>query len=568
MTVIRPVSIGVLLVLTQLLASAPAMPVLAADSPVAAGEALLAKLASGDFDTLDEVVCAEQAEAVRAQFDPASQLGELPEGMDLEALFSSLSISIEDGAVELLSEEAEAATLRLTGTMNVSFFGMSESEIIDEEIEVVLEAGEWLVCEDLGLMGSGSADTMAMVSEDGLCAALSIDELNALGALQYDSSFSGPDSCTYQSSSLDDGFYNVGLYVQSGTLEQWQEWYPGGTDATVAGTPAYGADSQLLVALPEDEILTVAPFVDDASQPEGFDALAYATLIAEIALPRMPDVERFDFGAFEPELPVEPEPSQAIDLCEALSLEQLDALSPLQFDSVDGGADYCSYSNTDPAAGFHFVNTSLTPGSLDDFKLFFSDGQELIVADRPAYYAIEQLWVSLDEGVLSVAAFPAGSPGSEDMDSLAYASEIAAIVIAALPGLQADLATESGAGTAGASLCELVDIEAVNALGLAYEAAAASARGCDYSTSSYALRITLEDADLARVREVFPGGADLEVVGRAAYGDGRSVWVALDEGVLTVEPAFGLAEATTGLDRVAYALSVAELVLERLASAQ
>jgi len=567
MATIRPVSIGTVLVLA--LSLTLALPATAADSPVAAGEALLAKLASGDYATLDEVVCAAQAEAVRAQFDPASQLEDLPEGMDVEELLSSLEISIEDGAVELISEEGESATVRLTGNMSFSFLGMSESEAIDEEVEVVLEDGEWLVCGDLGLGGSGTSEPGGFVSEDGLCAALTIDELNALSPLQYDSSFSGMDGCTYQSASSQAGFYNVSLSIGSGTLEQWRQFFSGGVDLTVAGSPAYSADSQLFVELPDEEVLTVSPFVDEETRPEGFDVLAYATQIAEIALPRVPDVERFDFGSFDSEPFEQPQPIEEVDLCAALTLEELNALSPQPFDGVERQFSSCTYSSSDLASGFRVVSTSLNPDStLETFAMFFPDGEELTVADHSAYYALEQLFVEVDGEVFSVAAFIDDGSGEGDLTNRDYAVQIAEIVVPRLPGLAASDGTESTGADTDTSLCDLIGLDDVNTLGLTYDTADGDATSCDFTTSQHALRVLIEEADLDLVRSAFPGGSDTTVAGRAAYSDGRSLWVALDAGILTVDPLFALSTAPEGLDRVAYATSVAELVLERLASGQ
>lgn len=566
MSAIRPRSAALLALPLLLMSNVTTSPVLAADSPVAAGEALLAKIAAGDFETLDEVVCAEFLDDIRAQFDPASRIGVLPEGMDLEAFLSNLSVRIEDGAVELLSEEAETATVRLTGTMSLSFFGIAESEPIDEELTVTAEDGEWLVCEDLGFGGSGMGDE-SLVSTEGLCAALTIEELDALGPLQYDSSFSGPDSCTYQSSSLETGFYNVNLYIEPGTLDTFRQWFPGGVDSTVAGAPAYGSDAQLWVELPDQELLAVAAYVDEGSQPEGFDALAYATAIAEIALPRMPGVERFDYGAFEPDLVGDSDPLQGIDLCAALSLDQLNAMSPLSYDATEGGPGSCSYTNSDFTRGLHFVSTNYSSGSLEDLKPIFTDGQDLTVAGLPAYYAVEQLWVDVDGGLLSVAAFIGGSPGSEDMDGLEYASGIATAVIAALPDLAAESGAEPGEATLGGHLCDLVSVDEMAALGLPLDSlTAVSDTACTYDTDAgtHALSISLEDADLDLVRQLYPDGQELTVAEHAAYTDGRSLWVALEPGVLAIEPDLGLSAVAASLDRVSYATSVAELLLSRL----
>jgi hypothetical protein len=349
-------------------------------------------------------------------------------------LGSGISIEVADAVIEVLGEEGDAAVVRLTGTLSTDVMGLVDEEAIDVELTVVREDGEWLVCDDLPEpSGDGGPDlSLGLASDEGVCATVTLDELNALGALQYDSSFVGFESCTYLSSSIGQGLPLVTVYLRGGDLEEVKQSFPGGDETSILGHAAYGQGSQLWVELPEG-VLEVAPELFGDPGIEGFDPLAYAAQIAEIAIPRVPDVEVEDLGGFVSPPPAEPDAS-ALDLCQAMTLDALNGLSPLQFDLVEGGPDFCNYSATDFASGLHYVSTSLTPGTVDEFKLYFPDGEAVEVAGRPAYWALEQLWVQLDEGVLAVSAYLTGSPAAEGLSSLDFASVVAALILERLPG--------------------------------------------------------------------------------------------------------------------------------------
>ena len=114
-------------------------------------------------------------------------------------------------------------------------------------------------------------------------------------------------------------------------------------------------------------VVTVAP---PETPPEGFDWLAHATLVTELVMPRIADA-RVELAGPTPE--PTPVPTPEISLCEALTLEELNAATGLGFDEASGDSSYCGYSSFDGEPGFHNVSTSLLEVSLEDYATWIPE---------------------------------------------------------------------------------------------------------------------------------------------------------------------------------------------------
>jgi hypothetical protein len=108
-------------------------------SPADAARDFWQALAELDVDRMKELTCAAYQEEMEAAFGFA-ELG------DLEELRDILEIDVSDLQFAVVSESGDDAVVRVYGTLKMSFLGQEESEQMDEEIELVMEHGEWKVC--------------------------------------------------------------------------------------------------------------------------------------------------------------------------------------------------------------------------------------------------------------------------------------------------------------------------------------------------------------------------------------------------------------------------------------
>ena len=301
-----------------LVAGGVTTPVAAADSPEAAVNQLLDAVEGGNYDAIDTLVCEAERSAVRAMLDPGEAVG-------MEGARDLLRFEVQDRAVEVTSEDGAEATVRITGTMSMNVaegdveaialalleadmgelseedidlmlpfmeMALTQSMPMDEELTVIEENGEWLVC---GGLGEAPDETdygfEASVSSEGICALATPEELSALGPLEYDSSSGFETICTYSTTDYD-------LYHTASVSLEFEQ------DAEFVAS-AYGADQELqvggarawapgpdgfntsLVVQAGLDLLIVSVWPGDDS-PEGLDWLTQATAVAELldATPR------------------------------------------------------------------------------------------------------------------------------------------------------------------------------------------------------------------------------------------------------------------------------------------
>lgn len=459
--------VAIVLSVTSLGLSAPGS---AADTPETAVNELLDAVGSGDLTGLEALVCEAERGAVRELFDIGAQLG-LPAA---DSATQPLTYGISDRSTELLDQADDAATVRVTGTLTVDVdeeqlrdlvramleadqgpddppvsgedldfmlplisSAFSSGQPIDEEVTLVLEDGGWLVCGGLGESSEDPDEFPAQVSFDGLCGLVTVDQMSSLGVLEYDSSQGFETTCTYSLSSYEE-YHSATISLNEGySIEDFAGVFGADEATSVAGNDAFRSSEQLLVQV-GDDVLQVALYLGEEPRPD-VDALAHASQVAELFIPVVGELQ-----LEEPEVTVTPEP-ESPSLCESLSLEMVNALGPIQYDLTEGSEGYCSYTSTSTDGGFAYLSASLDEFvRLEDLRTYFPDGQDLTVAGRPAYADLGQLWVELDPGVLTIAAVSVDSDGSESVDPIGYATQVAEILVPRLSGGATEEAGESG----------------------------------------------------------------------------------------------------------------------------
>ena len=141
-----------------ILAGGIAAPAVAADSPEEAVNQLLDASVTGDYEAIDALVCEAERAAVRSMLDPS-------EAMDMELARELITFDIEDRSVEVLSEDDQEATVRLTGTMSMG--------VGDGDVEAVAMA---LLEEDLGELSEEDIELMLPFMEMALTQSMPVDE--------------------------------------------------------------------------------------------------------------------------------------------------------------------------------------------------------------------------------------------------------------------------------------------------------------------------------------------------------------------------------------------------------
>ena len=111
-----PRAAGLAAATSLLLIAGTALPLAAADSPEAAVNGLFDVAESGDFSNLETVVCAADQASVREAFDFGASLGLA----DDDPAAGALSIEISDREVQLLAEDGDEATVRVTASLSLS----------------------------------------------------------------------------------------------------------------------------------------------------------------------------------------------------------------------------------------------------------------------------------------------------------------------------------------------------------------------------------------------------------------------------------------------------------------
>jgi hypothetical protein len=117
-------------------------------------------------------------------------------------------------------------------------------------------------------------------------------------------------------------------------------------------------------------------------------------------------------------------------LCDAMSVEELNTIGPLQFDDPEPGSPgICSFVASSGASSLSLVVSGL---SFELVRTSVPDLAEVVVGDRSAVAVDGSLHVDLGEGILSVILTLAPGEGATGLDPLEYAIDVAEIVVPTL----------------------------------------------------------------------------------------------------------------------------------------
>ena len=433
-----------------------AAPAAAADSPEAAVNGLLDAVEAGQYEAIGSLVCEAEQASVRAMLDPSEAMG-----FGADALMEALTFAVEDRAVEVVEQEGETATVTLSGSMamNVSeddvealamaiveselgpdaseddialmlpFIEMafSQSVPLEEELELVVEDGEWVVCGGLGEpVTEDDLGFEPVVSTEGVCGLASPDELNAVGLLRYDSADGFETFCNFSTSDFEN-YHSTNVSVEWGRdAESTARAYGADQQLQVSGSPAWapGPDgfSNLIVQAGSDVLIVNVGVPPEP--PEGFDWLAQATAVTELLLPRLAEA-RTELAPATPE--PTPEPTPEVPLCDPASMATLNEQTGLGFDQLDSYADSCQFISSDMEPGLHMVLVLAIEGTLDEYRQWLPDMEDATIAGLPGLAANGQYIAELPGGTRLLQISPVLDTGDEGLT--VDEAQVAALVV-------------------------------------------------------------------------------------------------------------------------------------------
>jgi hypothetical protein len=309
-----------------LVASAVVLPLLqpftvrAADTPVAAVDAVLDAIVAKDLEASAPLVCEEKRDEVVGAFDLATLYG--ASGPDAGTLVDALRLSIEGRAVTELSQVEDTASVQVEGTLvagvdettarawvgralqlagqptdDASVDGfladflavLAAGTDLTSTVDVVRRDGDWQLCDDLGpALADVSFDPGASLAPpvDPLCDTMTVEELDAATGLAFVTATPFDHGCSWDSD-LAAEYYNVSIHLDQGDLAFIKEVWTGGRDLEVGGKPAWATRNGTWVDL-GDGLLTIMPYLEGAPSTASLDPIAIAKTVGDIVVPRLP----------------------------------------------------------------------------------------------------------------------------------------------------------------------------------------------------------------------------------------------------------------------------------------
>jgi len=304
-------------------AGSAALPVRGADSPAGAVDAVLDALVAGPTDgvdagsVLDGLVCAERRGGPEPVLDLAGAVGG---GVaDAARLLEGAAITIDDRLVTVLDESTDAASVAVDGSLRVApdadvargwvragleAAGQPASDAVVDRfladllatftadvpiataVSVVREDGAWLLCDVIrtGLVLDPEASPAPIAGA--LCDLMTVEELNAATGYAFVTATPFEDGCAWDSA-VAAGYHTIGVWRESGTLDEIRAVWMRGRELTVDGRPAWATSSGTWVDL-GDGLLAVLPHLEGATVAEPMDAITFARTVAELVVPRLP----------------------------------------------------------------------------------------------------------------------------------------------------------------------------------------------------------------------------------------------------------------------------------------
>ena len=566
-------------------------PVAAADSPAAAVNQLFDASESGDYEAIDTLVCEAERAAVREMLDPG-------EAMDMAEARELVTFRLDDRDVSVVDQDGEEATVKVTGTMSIDVeegqleavavalleaemgepsdedvemmlpfieMALTQSVPMDEELTVIVVDGEWVVCGGLGEPPEEIDDGFEpSVSAEGICALATPDELSAVGPLVYDSSTGFETFCNYSNSNWED-YHQTAVSIEfDQDAEYFAEAYGADEQLTIGGAAAWrpgpdGFGTNLIIQAGPDMIIITVGEPEDP--PEGFDWAAQGTAVAELLMPRLADT-RVDLVPPTP-MPT-PEPPPEVPICDEGLFAEVAATLGLGFETVASDSHSCTFMSSDGDPGFHSAFVSMIEVRMDDYRTWIGDHEDVTVAGYPAIAAAGQTVVEMPDGG-RVLSFTVSLDGSDPGLSLSVDEVIeflAERVVPQVPVVEPKT-----------YLCDYVDLEAVNALGILQYSGAygfdetACTLTQDGSEQDYhSLSIYSQAQSIAEARDWYPDGSDVTVAGQPGFAVGTDLYVETSYGNL-VFTAFLPLDMTPQLEGIDINLPVAELVVAAIETA-
>jgi hypothetical protein len=121
-------------------------------------------------------------------------------------------------------------------------------------------------------------------------------------------------------------------------------------------------------------------------------------------------------------------------LCDLLTVEELNGLSPLVFATATPTQDGCTYDSDYDASGeFFSLSLYLQEGELSFLKDVWGEGKDLTIAGKAAWGTETATWVDLGDGLLAIQPVLLGAGDSAALDLVTFAAAVGEIVVPRLP---------------------------------------------------------------------------------------------------------------------------------------
>jgi len=253
-------------------------------------------------------------------------------------------------------------------------------------------------------------------------------------------------------------------------------------------------------------------------------------------------------------------------LCGLVSPDEMSALSTLEYDSSNGFAAFCNYSDTDFET-FHSTGLSfILDEDVEKVASIYGADQTLEVSGAPAFATeseafANQLLTQVGDDVLQVTVSLNENP-PEDLDWLTQATLVTELFMPRLAAFRLELAgpppEPTPEPTPEISLCESLPLDELNDIsGLAFDDADGGPTYCTYSVTQsedafHSVSLSLDELELEFFKSIFEGGEEVTVGGQ----DG--------ERVLSVTAFLFSLSSETEFDGPGLALQIAEAVLPEL----
>jgi hypothetical protein len=154
---------------------------------------------------------------------------------------------------------------------------LSSPAILDRDVELRREGGDWTVCGDLGW-------GVEPLDPSDVCGLLSIGELRILAPLDLTERSAEAGACTYAAATGSGLLSTVQVRLDEGGLALVRSAYPEGSELQLSGMDAYAAAGSVWVDL-GGRLLTIQPTLVDA--PPEIDPQRLALAIAAVTVPRI-----------------------------------------------------------------------------------------------------------------------------------------------------------------------------------------------------------------------------------------------------------------------------------------